>query len=1112
MGDSEVLETEPDQADALVAARRAILGGRTAALKLGASRPGDEMSWKIETTQASSGNTLYTVLVMPKDSDDWAYGVWEPMTSFSSFDEAQAYIVAKGGTPVLTRASEASKTAAPRRREPQSHSGLAPNKWYVTDRAGDISGGPYDTSESANMLRSLGPEFARIYQADATGSFVAGGTDPKAKVWYASKTAAEALSLDWIPQNPNLSLLQGLDGDYGWAYTSGEWTVHNSAGSKVAGGEAPNRTMVDAKSMVEYVLKRRASGEVEPRFARKTSSADYDAGYANGKRARDAGDDPGVLQTSNEMTDYVRGYWDGYGLKERTAATRKYAWTIDQVRSVVERQTYASVDGQTLDLFSASGLVQIHDALSAENQAKLTSMPLAQAVDIAFQLINKKSSKTASDFVTDFFAAVDATGEQIAGVQSVSEVLGLAGDFWGGDGSDLMGILSRSGWFVMEAEADYHWSMQAPDGSILGYIEGDLRDYTEYQGRLAARKTAAGPYHEWTEVTQTVGAPAYERTAYENQHEYAKVTVSPFQTEPGVTSGWMATVTQTAMPGYSWGTIGQTSNYGPFPTKEEAMKAGLAGIESRGLSSNGSKTAASAGEEISRSLKNWVLGDPKCSHTNVVPSSNAVMPFECADCGYGMTRQEAEAANGQTSMFARRKTAGLYPDESAEGVTTWADGYGNWHATADSAEEAIAAILERNPDFAENYYGIQVVKAGPRHYVEASLRTASDDVNGEEVEGLDTDQTWLDNEGQWQVDASRKVAWQVGDRVEFTNWNGAVGQAVVEEVGVNPLSGFEYVDLDDGRTVYTTGPQADERPLRLLSARSDYAHWNEDADYMWWNEEGKHESEPDEPNDYDDYNDDLDDDEEVAERQAEWAGRGEFGDYERRQMGIGASRHVAFGGSPDKWYVFGTDDDAPVSEAFDSSEAAQAWFETKKDQIASLGYDPQTFYVGTGFPDESGLTGHSSKTAASGLAEESIAYIEREFGGSLVGKSFPDDVISAGPAAVEGLVEWSESGFDGNLFAAWRDLRSDLTVEEALTLLTGDVNTIFSEGSLYGSPEDYPDDYTYLDEAEDFAADKFDADYAREKDEWEPKEGFLAAMPRTAKKAHGLTPESDLFI
>lgn len=32
-------------------------------------------------------------------------------------------------------------------------------------------------------------------------------------------------------------------------------------------------------------------------------------------------------------------------------------------------------------------------------------------------------------------------------------------------------------------------------------------------------------------------------------------------------------------------------------------------------------------------------------------------------------------------------------------------------------------------------------------------------------------------------------------------------------------------------------------------SRADYAHWNEDADYMWWHEEGRHVEEPPEPDD-----------------------------------------------------------------------------------------------------------------------------------------------------------------------------------------------------------------------------------------------------------------------
>jgi hypothetical protein len=30
------------------------------------------------------------------------------------------------------------------------------------------------------------------------------------------------------------------------------------------------------------------------------------------------------------------------------------------------------------------------------------------------------------------------------------------------------------------------------------------------------------------------------------------------------------------------------------------------------------------------------------------------------------------------------------------------------------------------------------------------------------------------------------------------------------------------------------------RQERSVMALADYAHWNEDAEYMWWHEEGKH--------------------------------------------------------------------------------------------------------------------------------------------------------------------------------------------------------------------------------------------------------------------------------
>lgn len=58
-------------------------------------------------------------------------------------------------------------------------------------------------------------------------------------------------------------------------------------------------------------------------------------------------------------------------------------------------------------------------------------------------------------------------------------------------------------------------------------------------------------------------------------------------------------------------------------------------------------------------------------------------------------------------------------------------------------------------------------------------------------------------------------------------------------------------------------------------ALADYAHWNEDAEYMWWQEEGRHIEEPPEPDEWqDDYDrwvwedDDLEEDDEDEEDEA----------------------------------------------------------------------------------------------------------------------------------------------------------------------------------------------------------------------------------------------------
>lgn len=48
--------------------------------------------------------------------------------------------------------------------------------------------------------------------------------------------------------------------------------------------------------------------------------------------------------------------------------------------------------------------------------------------------------------------------------------------FYGGSGgdNDFYEILDEAGWTILWADADYYFAAQAPDGSVLTYIEGDV--------------------------------------------------------------------------------------------------------------------------------------------------------------------------------------------------------------------------------------------------------------------------------------------------------------------------------------------------------------------------------------------------------------------------------------------------------------------------------------------------------------------------------------------------------------------------------------------------------------------------------------------------------------
>lgn len=79
-------------------------------------------------------------------------------------------------------------------------------------------------------------------------------------------------------------------------------------------------------------------------------------------------------------------------------AMTKVAWSIEDARQVLSGGA-SKVDGMLLDHFSASALVQIYDALSPENQAKLEAMPLDRAMDIVWKLASKTGSRDTEQYV-----------------------------------------------------------------------------------------------------------------------------------------------------------------------------------------------------------------------------------------------------------------------------------------------------------------------------------------------------------------------------------------------------------------------------------------------------------------------------------------------------------------------------------------------------------------------------------------------------------------------------------------------------------------------------------------------------------------------------------------
>jgi hypothetical protein len=65
---------------------------------------------------------------------------------------------------------------------------------------------------------------------------------------------------------------------------------------------------------------------------------------------------------------------------------------IAAVRRIVTECQYARIDGCMVDLFSASAIVQVYDALNPENQAKYSGLDVRRMADLAFKIANRKGA------------------------------------------------------------------------------------------------------------------------------------------------------------------------------------------------------------------------------------------------------------------------------------------------------------------------------------------------------------------------------------------------------------------------------------------------------------------------------------------------------------------------------------------------------------------------------------------------------------------------------------------------------------------------------------------------------------------------------------------------
>lgn len=71
----------------------------------------------------------------------------------------------------------------------------------------------------------------------------------------------------------------------------------------------------------------------------------------------------------------------------RVTLTKDGAERIAACRAIVEAGQYAKIDGFMVDLFSASAIVKVYDAVNDANKAKFSALPIGKMASVAMKLL-----------------------------------------------------------------------------------------------------------------------------------------------------------------------------------------------------------------------------------------------------------------------------------------------------------------------------------------------------------------------------------------------------------------------------------------------------------------------------------------------------------------------------------------------------------------------------------------------------------------------------------------------------------------------------------------------------------------------------------------------------